>query len=68
MTWEHHVIDLNPPNERNPFWRAECSKHDFSQTYINRVSAYEAGQDHIKECMLVNELRQGTYQFDDGSA
>ena len=62
-----HVVEIFPPNSNNPMYRAVCSFKDFSKTYLNRVSAYEAGTKHINDVMVVSELERGTYQFDDGS-
>lgn len=61
-----HVATIDPPSPHRLTWLAVCSFGDFSQSYRNRVEAYDACYQHIKDAQLFNSLEQGTYQFDDG--
>lgn len=61
-----HVVDIYPPTKERPTWLAKCSMNDFSQSYLNRVEAHVEGTRHYTGLMIVNDLEQGVYTFDDG--
>lgn len=63
---ETHCVDIIPPNERRRTWMAVCSFKDYSRSFRNRVEAITEANNHITTKVLVNDLTQGVYQFDDG--
>lgn len=72
ITTEVHVVTIDSPTERRPTWLAVCSykdvngNPDFSKSFRNNVEAKIAASEHINTVTLLNELKRGRYQFDEG--
>jgi hypothetical protein len=62
---EHHVCELDPPNERRLFWLVACSYGDLTQSYRNKVEALTVIYNHFLDLTLKEALESGEYVFDD---
>lgn len=60
----HHLVEIDPPNERRDTWVATCSQGDFNQSYLNNVDAHIASTTHVNDMRIVNALERGDYEFE----
>jgi hypothetical protein len=63
---ERHTVSVYPPNPWRKTYLAICSCGEFNQSFLNRVTVMIEANKHYTDLMVVSELEQGTYLFDDG--
>lgn len=63
---ETHLVTIDPPSDHRLTYLVVCSNHDMSVSFLNKVEAFDAAYEHIKNRRLINSLEIGDYQFDDG--
>lgn len=60
----HHLVVIDPPNERRDTWLAVCSQKDFNQSYLNNVDAHLGASQHVSDMRTLNALERGDYEFE----
>lgn len=59
----HHLVEIDPPNERRDTWLVVCSQGDFNRSFLNRVTARRESNTHINSVMLADDLANNRYRY-----